>query len=104
MPPAEESAVRRQRRGMYRLEHRMPAGIDQLAFALGIRTPQHKDDPLALPVEGIDGRVSEALPPLTLMRSGQATLHGKHGVEQQYASVRPRGEAAMVGRWNAQVT
>ena len=52
------------------LEDEVPAPVDELPFALGIRTPEHIDDVVALAIERSDSGVRQFVPPFALRTSG----------------------------------
>ena len=63
----------------------------------GRRPPQDEHDPLRLAVHGLDDRVGETLPALSLVGGGLPGPHGEGGVEQEDALPGPAVEAAVVG-------
>src|SRR5687768_12059160 len=54
MPAADEAAVCGQGRRVRRLQHEVAARVDELAFRLRVRAPQHEHEPVALAVEAVD--------------------------------------------------
>src|SRR5215467_13219170 len=103
MPATAESTVRRQRRGMRRLQDQMPRWVDEGRLLLGIAPPQHEHDRLGLGVHLSNDPIGESLPAAIAMRSGTAHLHSQHTVEQQHALLRPMFEEAVPGRLYADV-
>ena len=103
MPAAEEAAVRRQRRGVRRLEHEVPRLVDELRLLLRVAAPQHEHDRLFLGIHLADDPVGEALPPALAVRRGLAHFDRQHAVEQEHALLRPMFEKAVALRPDAEV-
>ena len=81
VPATDKATMGGKWRRMDGFQYSVPTRIDQLAFALCVRAPQHEDDAFPLPIERIDRRIGETFPALALMRSGLSTLHREHCVE-----------------------
>ena len=103
MRAAHEAAMRRQRRGMRRLQHAMPAGVDHLALGLRVAAPEQEHQTFLFAIQHIDDVIGETFPALALMRAGAAVFHGQHRVEQQHAALGPGREIAMVGAGDAEI-
>src|SRR5260363_144665 len=59
---AEKTARRRERRGMRRLQNEVMAGINQRAFGLCIRAPQHEDKLFTAGGKALNQRIGALLP------------------------------------------
>src|SRR3990167_3162452 len=89
MAVADKAEVRRQRRGVYGFQHQMLAGIDELFLALGMGTPEQKNQALLLLADHLDHLVGKGLPADLGMGASDAVFHCQRGVKQQYALLRP---------------
>ena len=97
MAATEKPAMSRQRRRMSTLEHKIPATVDQRAFASGIRTPQHIYHSGTFGIETANHGVGETLPAVPRMRGGRRRTYRKHRIEKQHALIGPSVE--ITGRW-----
>ena len=71
----------RQRRGVRRLQNQMPVAVDKFAFALRIRSPQDKNQVVALFGQFVNDSVGKSFPPFALMRGRPMGLDCEGGVQ-----------------------
>ena len=95
MAAAEEAAVGRQWRGVWRRQHMVAQGVDELALGDGMAAPKEEHDARTVFVEGADGGIGEGLPAVALVAAGLVGAHGEGGVEQQHALFGPAAEVAV---------
>lgn len=98
MPAAEEAAIDRKRRRMWRFENEMLRPVDERSLLSGIAAPQQKDDTATIIRKSLDGRIRKSLPPPILMRAGKMGTYREGGVEQQHALVGPPDKVSRSGR------
>ena len=88
---------------MSRLQHKVPCAVDDSPFALGIASPKDEDDARALLCKPADDGIGEFLPSPALVASRHMCPDGKRGVKEQYTLLCPSAQAAIGGRWRAEV-
>ncbi len=101
---AEKAIVRRQRRGMHAFEHKVLRCSDEFLFAAGIAAPEQKDDRLLMLVQLFDYMVGEGRPAEVFMAVRLPTAYGQSRVQHEHTALRPLGERAVLGRYNAEIT
>ena len=77
-----ESAIDGKWRRVRGLEHQMFLAVDELSFALGVRSPEHEDQMLAFLIKRLDSCIGQFFPPLALMAAGFMRLYRQCSIEQ----------------------
>lgn len=98
MAIAEESVPCGQGRGMGGGEDKVARRVDEGSLLLGIRSPEDEDKVSALRCQEAYDCVGKLFPPLPLVASCLPGSHGKRGVEQKHALLRPSGKVARRGK------
>ena len=75
---AEEAAMRREGRGMRRMEDQMLVPIDERRLLLGMAAPEQEHHVIAVFVDDLDGPVGETFPALIAVSPRIALLDGEH--------------------------
>ena len=86
--------VGRKRGGVYAFKYQVPVGIDKCSFALGIGSPEQKNQMFFLICQFADDGVGEGFPTFVLVRTGLVGPYGQRCIEQQNPLVRPAFEIA----------
>ena len=94
MSATDETAVGTEGTGVRGGENKMTLAVDELPLALGITTPEHKDEIFTLLIEGCDGSIGEFLPPFVLVAAGTVCLDRECSVEEQDSLFCPMSEVA----------
>ena len=94
VPATDEAAVGAEWTGVRGSENEMTLAVDILSFALGVTSPEHKDEVLTLLIEGSNGSIGEFLPPFVLMAAGTVCLDRECSVEEQDSLFCPMSEVA----------
>src|SRR5260364_80435 len=92
---AEKTARRRERRGMRRLQNEVMAEINQSAFGLCIRAPQHQDKLFTTGGKALKRRDGALLKTAFGMAACPVALERQHRVEQQHALACPTVQTAV---------
>src|SRR5260363_73314 len=103
---AEKTARRRERRGMRRLQNEVMAGINQRAFGLCIRAPQHEDKLFTAGGKALNQRIGALLPAAFGMAAWPVALDSQHRVAQQHALACPTVQTAVctgAHRWGVEI-
>ena len=103
MPTTDKTAVGTEGAWVRGGENKMTLAVDELPFALGVTTPEHKDEIFTLLIEGCNGSIGEFLPPFVLMAAGTVCLDCECSVEEQDSLFCPMSEVARCGNRFAKV-
>lgn len=81
MTTTDEAAIGTEGTGVRGGKDEVTLAVDILPFALGITTPQHKNQIVTLLIERSDSSIGEFFPTFVLMTAGTVSLYGEGGIE-----------------------
>ena len=88
---------------MRRRQHPVSVRIDDFRLCSRMIAPQGERQAVVPTVQFEDDPVGKLLPPFASMTACHVSPHSQHRIEQQHALTRPMSEAAVIGRFNAEI-